>query len=56
MEFIVYKLKEIMFKYNISNVELVYYIGYNCRYILGVRNDKYLIMDSFKVVLMNYLL
>lgn len=56
MEFTAHKLKEIMFKYNISNVELAHYTGYNCRYISGVRNDKYPITDSFKVALMNYLL
>lgn len=56
MEFTAHKLKEIMFIYNISNVELAHYTGYNCRYISGLRNDKYLITDSFKVALMNYLL
>lgn len=56
MEFTSHKLKEIMFKYNISNVELAHYTGYNCRYISGVRNDKYPITNSFKVALLNYLL
>lgn len=56
MEFTADRLKEIMFKFNISNVELEHYTGYNCRYISGLRNDKYPITDSFKVALLNYLL
>lgn len=50
-----HRLKEIMFKFNITNVELGHYSGYNCRYISGLRNDKYPITDSFTVALMKYL-
>lgn len=49
-------LKDIMYKFNISNVEISHYIGYNSKYISALRSGKYPISDSFRDSLMGYLI